>query len=363
MAEPRANPWLDALRGYVFNKPPQGDYIKLSTNENSMGCSPKVHDSLMELLGEDTRAFHRYPDGPSTLLTTALSEHHGIDANRLICGCGSDEILMLLAQAYASCGDEILHQQYGFVYYQMIALKVGATPIAVPDKDYTADVDGFLNRVTKRTKLIYLANPNNPTGTFLPWSEVLRLHAGLPDDVILVLDDAYAEYCTDVPGYKDGIELAHHAPNVVVTRTFSKIYGLASARVGWGYGPRAIIDVLHRLRPPFNVSAFGQVAAVAALSDQEWIAKACRHNDAMKSWTVDQVETLGYRTIPSIGNFFLMLYPNADEASAGYRGLQDRGIAVRYMPKMGLDCALRISIGTEPEMKRLITELQDMHHA
>ena len=249
--------------------------IKLSSNESALGPSPKAQAAYRELAG----TLHRYPDGGATDLRTALGALHGIDPERIVCGNGSDELLQLLAQAYAGPGDEVIYCRHGFLVYPLATLAVGATPVVVPEVDYTADVDAILSRVTERTRIVFLANPNNPTGTYIPRGELRRLWGGLPEHVILVVDSAYAEFVT-AGDYDPGLDLAGMAPNVVMTRTFSKAYGLAALRLGWAYAPPAIIDVLHRIRGPFNANAAALAAALAALEDQDHIVRSCRHNEA-----------------------------------------------------------------------------------
>jgi histidinol-phosphate aminotransferase len=247
--------------------------IKLSSNEAALGPSPKA----MEAYAERQTTLHRYPLGDSGELRAAIAEVHGLDPARIICGAGSDEVLSLLCRAYAGPGDEVIHTAHGFLMYAIYALSVGATPVAVPERNLTADVSAILAAVTPRTKIVFLANPNNPTGTYLPKQVVEGLRAALREDIVLILDAAYAEFM-DTPDYDDGTALATNTPNTVITRTFSKIYGLGGLRLGWGYGPKAIIDTMERLRSPFNISSAAQAAGAAAVRDRAHIAKAKSHN-------------------------------------------------------------------------------------
>ncbi|MEM8827493.1 MAG: histidinol-phosphate transaminase, partial [Pseudomonadota bacterium] len=272
---PRMKPWIEAIDAYVPGRAggAGGPVIKLSSNENPNGASPAALDAMRNAVGEA----HRYPDAAATALRDAIAARHDLEPERVVCGTGSDELLQLLAAAYAGEGDEVLYVHRGFMVYPIAARRAGAEPIAASDTDYTADVDALIAAVTPKTRLVYLANPNNPTGTMIDRTEVERLHAGLPGDVVLVLDAAYAEYIDD-PAYEDGIAMARVHENVITTRTFSKIYGLAAARVGWAYGPAAIIGALNRIRGPFNVTTEAQAAAIAALEDQDFVARCRREN-------------------------------------------------------------------------------------
>jgi histidinol-phosphate aminotransferase len=271
-------------------------------------------------------------------------------------------LIGLLVRAYAGPGDEVLYSQYGFLMYPIAAKSVGATPVVAPEKGLTADVDALLARVTPRTKLVFLANPNNPTGTYLPTGEVARLHAGLPPNVVLVIDAAYAEY-TAHNDYSDGTELVERHSNVVVTRTFSKIFALSSLRLGWVYCPAGIADVLNRIRGPFNVSAAAQAAGVAALEDIAFLDRSRAHNDRWRGWFADEVSKLGLTVHPSVTNFVLVDFkdqmPGKNDAEAARLFLKERGILVRQMPSYGLPSCLRVTIGTEAEMHAVVQALGD----
>lgn len=354
MTGPQPKPWISAIDAYVPGKAKADGatkILKLSSNENPLGPSPKAVAAMAAVAGDS----HRYPDGGATALREAIAALHGIEVERIVCGTGSDEILQLLPTIYATVGDEVLYVRHGFMVYPIAAMRAGATPIAAPDADYTADVDAILAAVTPRTRVVFLANPNNPTGTMLPRREVERLHAGLPGDVLLVLDAAYAEYIDD-PDYEDGIGMARHLPNVLTTRTFSKIYGLASERVGWAYGPQPVIDALNKVRAPFNVTTAGAAGAIAALADQDWVRHCRDHNTRWRGWLADEIAKLGnagLRAVPSAANFILITFPTegphtAEAANAAFTA---QGILTRWLPKQGLANGLRISIGTEDETR------------
>jgi len=323
---------------------PSEDGWKLSSNENPLGASPKA----IEAVKQAAEHMERYPDGGATRLRKAIAEKYGLDADRIICGSGSDEIFQLLGRAYLRAGDEILQTQHGFLVYRLVAQQAGATTISAPEKDLTTDVDAMLERVTDKTRIVFLANPNNPTGTYIPFDEVKRLHAGLRDDILLVLDGAYAEYVRK-NDYDAGIALAGEAPNVLMTRTFSKIYGLAALRLGWAYGPARVIDALNRVRGPFNVTAPALAAGVAALADEQFVNSSVAHNDASIQTVCDGLKRLGYDLTPTVGNLVLIHFPDTpgkDKASAD-AFLRARGIVIRDMTAYGLPNALRLSFGTE----------------
>ena len=358
---PVVKPWIDAIHAYVPGKAKLAgvvEPIKLSSNETPLGPSPRAIAAMAATAG----SAHRYPDGGSTALREAIAAHHGLEADRIVCGTGSDELLKLLAQAYASNGDEVLYVRHGFMVYPIAAQCAGATPVAAPDADYTTDVDALLAAVTPRTRLVYLANPNNPTGTVISGREVHRLHAGLPSDVLLVLDGAYAEYIDD-PDYEDGFAMARDCANVVTTRTFSKIYGLAAERIGWAYGPRPVIATLDKIRAPFNVPTAGSAGAIAALADTAWTAAAKAHNLTWRAWLAGEIASLGnagLRAVPSAANFILVTFAadgpiTAERANAH---LMADGILVRHLPGQGLPHALRVSIGTEAETRAVADSLR-----
>jgi histidinol-phosphate aminotransferase len=357
---PRPNPWVEPIHAYVPGKALTRDgrpAIKLSANESPFGPSPAAIAAMQAAV----REAHRYPDGSATLLREAIAKAHGLEVHHIVCGTGSDELLQLIAMAYATVGDEILFNQYGFSVYPIAAMRAGAIPVEAPAIDYGASVDTLLAAITPRTRVIYLANPNNPTGTCLPASEILRLHAGVPKNVLLVLDAAYAEYA-DRDDYDSGIELACTQANVITTRTFSKIYGLGGLRVGWAYGPQAVIDVLNKVRGPFNVSVEAIAGAVAALEDTRWTRQCRDHTLRWRQRLADELSAFGnkgVRVIPSQTNFLLVEFPQgALNAEAANRHLQDDGYIVRWLPQQGLGHCLRITIGSDDENLALMASLR-----
>ena len=329
---------------------------KLSSNENPLGTS----EAAREAFRSAADSLERYPDAGGTIVREAIAAKYGLDPMRVIYGNGSDEILHLAAGAYAGPGDEVIFVRYGFAVYEIAARRVGATPVVAPDKDYATDVDAILALVTERTRIVYIANPNNPTGTYSSRDDIARLHAGLPGDVLLVLDHAYAEYL-DGHEIDGGMELAKAAPNVLVTRTFSKIYGLAAERIGWGYASAEIVTAMHRIRLPFNITIAGQSAAVAALHDEAFVARSRAHNAKWRAWFAEQVAGLGnagVRAVASKANFLLVLFEGRLTAEAAYKGLMDAGYITRWLPGQKLGHGLRITIGTEEEMLGMTAALR-----
>jgi histidinol-phosphate aminotransferase len=322
--------------------------IRLASNESALGPSPKAVAAYRALAPE----IHRYPDGSSAQLRGALGRHHGLDPERIVCGSGSDELIALLLRGYAGPGSEVLYSRHGFLMYPIGAKAVGATPVAVPERELTADVDGFLARVNERTRIVFIANPNNPTGTYLTADEMARLHAGLPRNVVLAIDAAYAEF-VNRNDYEPGIALVNRAENVVMLRTFSKVYALAGLRLGWAYCPPAVADVLNRIRGPFNVSAPALAAGVAAVEDVAALARARAHNQRWLPWFSERLSALGLPVTPSVGNFVLPRFPDdpRHNADAAFAFLQARGILTRQMGGYGLPQYLRITIGTGEEME------------
>ncbi|HMO67387.1 MAG TPA: histidinol-phosphate transaminase [Novosphingobium sp.] len=360
---PQAKPWIAAIHAYVPGKSAGDDgrpLVKLSANENPLGTSAAALAAREQAVIPSL-----YPDPDSTALRAALGEVHGIDPTRIVCGTGSGELLTLAASAFAGPGDEVLYVRYGFSLYEIAARRCGATPVAAPDRDYATDVDALLACVTDRTRVVFLANPNNPTGTFLPRAELARLHGGLPGDVLLVLDQAYAEYVA--PQDDDGsIELATSHDNVLVTRTFSKAYGLAGDRVGWGYGASAIVGMINRIRGPFNVSNGAQAVALAAVRDQAFVSHSREHNRAERERFVGKIAALGnhgIRAVPSEANFVLILCEGALSGEAAYKGLAERGWIVRWLPGQGLPQALRITVGHRADMDGIAEALRAMAEA
>ncbi|HEY1298926.1 MAG TPA: histidinol-phosphate transaminase [Stellaceae bacterium] len=330
--------------------------IRLASNESALGPSQKAVAAYRALAGE----IHRYPEGNAAELRETLGRRHNLDPARIVCGAGSDELIALLLRAYAGPGDEVIYSRHGFLMYPIGALAVGATPVAAPERDLTADVDALLARVTPRTRAVFIANPNNPTGTYLGAEEMARLHAGLPPSVLLAIDAAYAEF-VNRNDYSPGVALVDRADNVVMLRTFSKIYALAGLRLGWAYCPPDVADVLNRVRGPFNASAPALAAGIAAVEDTEALARARAHNDRWLPWLSERLAALGLPLTPSVGNFVLPRF--ADEpgrnAEAAFTFLQSRGILTRKMAAYGLPQHLRITIGTGEEMEKVAAALGD----
>ncbi len=331
--------------------------IKLSSNEGALGPSPKAIAAYRSL-GND---LHRYPDGGARDLRDCLAEFLGLDVARIILGNGSGEIINHLVHAYAGPGDEVLYSEHGFLMYPLAAMACGATPVKAAETNYTASVDAFLASVTERTRIAFIANPNNPTGTYLPHSEMLRLRASLPDDVLLVVDSAYAEY-VGRNDYDPGIELVAAYDNVVMTRTFSKIYGLAALRLGWAYCPAEIAQTFHRIRGPFNVNGAAQGAGIAALHDIQHINDARCHNDGWLSWMQGECDRLGLTYIPSVGNFLTIQFEKDSRtlASAVQAFLRTKGILLRSTASYGLPDHLRFTIGLEEENRAVMAALEEM---
>lgn len=326
--------------------------IKLSANESPLGASPRAIAAFAKV----AETLEVYPEGSSRLLREALGAVHGLDPERIVCGNGSDDILHLLAQAYLGEGDAAVMSQYGFSVYPIITRAAGAEVIVAAERDFVADVDALLAAVTARTRIVFLANPNNPTGTYLPEAELRRLHAGLAPDVLLVIDCAYAEYVT-AEDYTVGIDLVDAHDNVVVVRTFSKM-GLAAARVGWMYGPAAVVDVLNRIRGPFNVNLGGQLAAAEAARDVAFTERLRTHNAQWRDWLSGALASNRLRVVPSQGNFILVLFPSPEAAQAAFDALMAEGLIVRQIGVYGIPQGLRISIGTEEAMRRVADVLE-----
>ena len=326
---------------------------KMSANENPLGASPAARGALEEAFDPSV-----YPDGHATALREALAKLNRLNAENIVCGNGSDEILQLLTQAYLGPGDEVLHTEHAFLIYKLASRAAGARPIAVGERALTANVDALLGAVTPATRMVFLANPNNPTGTMLERDEIMRLHAGLSGDTILVLDGAYAEYC-DPQNYPAGFDLVEQHDNVVTTRTFSKAYGLAALRLGWGYCPPDIANVLNRLRGPFNINQPAMAAGLAALDDQGPIEASHAHNAQWREWLVQQLGGIGFSVRPSFANFILVEFDSDKQASAAEVFLSARGVIPRGLTAYGLPHALRLSIGTEAGNRAAFAALTD----
>jgi len=354
---PQPKPGVMDIAAYVPGResaPGVAKVWKLSSNETPLGPSP----AAVEAVREASQHLERYPDGSATKLRDAIAEAHGLNPANILCSNGSDELLGLLAQTYLRPGDEGIYTEHGFLVYRIQILAAGATPVVVKETDERADVDAILGAATERTRIVFLANPNNPTGTYLPVDEVKRLRAGLPGHVLLVLDAAYAEYVRR-NDYEAGIELVSSNDNVVMTRTFSKIYGLAGLRIGWMYAPAHVVDAVNRVRGPFNVNALAIEAGAAAIRDKAHVERAVVHNETWRTWLAEELERLGFRVTPSVGNFLLVHFPEdgARTAEAADVFLTARGYVLRRVTGYGFPNALRLTIGTEEANRGVVEAL------
>ncbi len=324
----------------------------LSANENPLGPSEKA----IEAFAEAGKSLHRYPDGGANQLRRAIGQAEGLDPDRIICGAGSDELITLLTRAYAGPGDEVLFSRHGFAMYRITAITVGATPVAADESNLTSDVDALLALVSPNTKLVFLANPNNPTGSYISEMEVRRLIEGLPSHVILVLDAAYAEYVSR-NDYSNGAALVDEYDNVVMLRTFSKAHGLAALRLGWGYAKPEILGAMNRLRSPFNASAPALAAGSAAIADRAYLERSRLHNDEWLVWVTEKVKALGLEVPPSVGNFILVGFDSAETCQSAYSYLEAAGVIGRNVAGYGLPTYLRLTIGTERECHQAVDAL------
>src|SRR6266568_599068 len=353
--EPRTG--VLAIDAYVPGKstaPGVAKVFKLSSNETPLGPSPKAVAAYQEA----GKHLEEYPDGSALDLREAIGRAFGLDPDRIVCGAGSDDLLNLLARAYLADGDEAIHTTHGFLVYPIATLGTGAKPVVAPEKNFTADVDAILAALTPKTKLVFLANPNNPTGTYVPFDEVKRLHRGLPPHVLLVLDAAYAEYVRR-NDYEAGIELVATCENVVMCRTFSKIHGLAALRLGWLYGPAHVVAALNRIRGPFNVNSPAMAAGIAALEDGAHLEAARAHNEKWLAWLTAEIRSLGLEVTPSIANFVLIHFPETRGRTAADADafLTRRGLILRRVKAYKLPNALRMSVGTEEANRLAVTAL------
>ena len=348
---PRPKPGILDIQAYVPGEssvPGGMKPIKLSSNETPLGASPKAQAAYKA----ESDHLERYPDGASLALRKAIGAAYGLNPDRIVCGCGSDELLNLLAHAYLGQGDEAVYSEHGFLVYKIVTLGNGAKPVITKAKNMAADIDAMIAALTPRTKIVFLDNPNNPTGTYLPFSEVRRLHKALRPDTLLVLDSAYAEYVRR-NDYESGIELVATAENVVMTRTFSKIYGLAALRLGWAYCPQAIADVLNRIRGPFNLSTSQLDAAEAAVRDRDHVNRCRSENTRLRHWLAEALAALGVPSDTSLANFVLARFADTAEAEACNAYLQGQGLIVRRVSGYKLPHCLRITIGDESSCRRV----------
>jgi len=355
MSRPMPQPGILDIAPYTPGKssaPGVARVFKLSANETPLGPSPKAIEAYKAAVAH----LEDYPEGSSQVLRETIGRAFGLDPDRIICGAGSDEVLNFLAHVYLGPGDEAIMTRHCFLVYPIATLGNGAKPVIVPEKNYTADVDAILAAVTPRTRMVWLANPNNPTGTYLPFDEVKRLQRALPANVLLVIDAAYADYVSR-NDYETGIELVATTENTVMCRTFSKIHGLAALRVGWMYGPAHVIDAVNRIRGPFNVSTPAMLAAAASLADTAHLERSRDHNAKWLAWLSDEIGKLGLTVTPSVANFILIHFPQdkgrtADDADAF---LTKRGLILRALKNYQLPHALRLTVGTE-EANRLVVD-------
>jgi histidinol-phosphate aminotransferase len=356
---PQPRPGVLDIAPYVPGKstaPGVGKVFKLSSNETPLGPSSNAI-AAYRAVGE---RLEDYPDGSALELREAIGAAFGLDPDRIVCGAGSDDLLNLLARAYLSDGDEAIYTTHGFLVYPIATMGTGAKAVAVREKKFTADVDAILQAATPRTKIVFLANPNNPTGTYIPFDEIKRLRKGLPPNVLLVLDAAYAEY-VQRNDYESGIELVATTDNVVMTRTFSKIYGLAALRLGWMYGPAPVVDAINRIRGPFNVNGPAIAAGIAAIRDTAHVERARAHNTRWLAWLTEEIGKLGLAVTPSAANFVLIHFPEtrgrtAQDADAF---LTRRGLILRQVAAYKLPNALRMSVGTEEANRLVVRALKE----
>ncbi|PHQ98235.1 MAG: histidinol-phosphate transaminase [Marinosulfonomonas sp.] len=323
------------------------DVVKLSSNENPFGPGDKAREAFAKSGGQ----LHRYPSTDHSGLRSAIAEVHDLDADRIICGAGSDEIIAFLCQAYAGPGDEVIHTEHGFSMYRISTLAAGAIPVEVPERERVVDVDAILNACNEKTKLVFIANPANPTGTMVGGNDLARLADGLPEQTILVLDGAYAEY---VEGFDGGVALIDMRDNVVMTRTFSKLYGLGGLRIGWGYGPAHIIDVLNRVRGPFNLSDTQLQTAEAAMRDRDYADNCRAENSRLRVWLSEALAEIGVPSDVSCANFILARFADREEAEACDDFLQTKGLLVRRVAGYKLPNCLRITVGDEASCRRVV---------
>jgi histidinol-phosphate aminotransferase len=359
MQYPQPRPGVLAIDPYEPGKssaPGVSRVFKLSSNETPLGPSPHAiaaYRAVADRLAD-------YPDGAATALREAIGRAFGLDPNRIVCGAGSDDLLNLLADAYLSDGDEAIHTTHGFLVYPIATLGSGAKPVVAAEKNYTADVDAILAALSPCTRIVFLANPNNPTGTYVGFDEIKRLHRALPANVLLVLDAAYAEYVRR-NDYESGIELVATSENVVMCRTFSKIHGLAALRLGWLYGPAHVVDAVNRIRGPFNVNAAAMAAGIAAIQDSAHVEAARAHNEKWLAWLSDEIQKLGLKVSPSVANFLLIHFPQTKGRTAAEADafLTRRGLILRRVSAYHLPDALRMTVGSEEANRLVVAALAD----
>jgi histidinol-phosphate aminotransferase len=359
LTRPQPRPGVLDIAAYVPGKssaPGVDKIYKLSSNESPLGASPNAIAAYQSIAHE----LQDYPDGAATALREAIGKAYGLDPNRIICGAGSDDLINLLARGYLADGDEAIHTTHGFLMYPIATLGAGAKPVVAAETNFTTDIDAIIKAVTPKTKMVFIANPNNPTGTYIPFDEVKRLHAALPPHVLLVLDAAYAEYVKR-NDYEAGIELVATSENVVMLRTFSKIHGLAALRLGWIYGPAHIVDALNRIRGPFNVNAPAIAAGVASIADTAHIEKARSHNEKWLPWLTEEISKLGIKVTPSVANFLLLHFPETPGKTAAEADalLTSRGLIMRAVRAYKLPNCLRMTVGSEDANRLVVKTLTE----
>lgn len=354
MAQPLPRPGILDIKPYIGGEgrvEGVAQLTRLASNENALGCSPLARDAYLKCAND----LFRYPDGSAAELRGALGKTYDMNPDRIICGSGSEELISLLVRAYAGVGDEVLFPQYGFLMYPICAKAVGATPVTAPEKDFRTDVDALLKAVTPKTKMLLLANPNNPTGSYIGRDELKHLCEKLPSNILVLLDSAYAEFVRE-KDYSDGRDMVDAHPNIVMLRTFSKIYGLAALRLGWGYCSAEVAGVVNRVRGAFNVNAPAQAAGVAALNDKDFLKRTLDMTDTGRKYLTENIAALGYRVLPAVANFLLVEFgPRAEEIRVA---LKDKGIFIRQMGAYNLPHHLRVTVGTAEDNTRVIEALK-----
>ncbi len=326
--------------------------VNLASNESAIGPSPKVID----LLKSPYQAINRYPDGSALLLRRAISEKYKIEVDKISCGAGSDELIDILVRSFAGVDDEVLYSQYGFLMYPIVAKTNGSIPVAAPEYNFRTDIHSILSSITKRTKVILIANPNNPTGSYLTKIEIELLCREVPKNILIVIDSAYAEF-VEKDDYEPGIEFVNKYENLVMTRTFSKLYGLAFLRLGWSYSSKYIAEIINKVRLPFNVNGLAQKAGIEALSDSEHEKLIIRNNNKNLSWLTDSLKSIGFEVLPSVANFILVKFNDNNHANLAHKFLLEEGILVRKVEAYGLPNFLRISVGKKEEVELLVKKL------
>ena len=337
---------LAGLAAYQLAETGDGPMIHLASNEAAIGPSPRVIEAARAAMAEP----QLYPEADASHLRRVLADAHGLEAGRIVCAAGSMELILYLALAYLGPETEAVTSRYGYLYFDTVTRIAGAVPVRAQETGMTAEVETLLAAVTPRTRILFLANPNNPTGTLLGADAIIDLERRLPDHVLLVLDAAYAEFADDAD-YADGLALARGSERTVVLHTFSKIFGLAGLRVGWAYGPPPVIDMVNKIRLPNSLTQPSLAAAVAAVDDRDHVRRYRELNARLRGRVVAAMSALGLEPVPSHGNFVLVRFPGGPEqAAAVYRFLKDRGVLLRPMGGYGLGDCLRVSLGAEADL-------------